>query len=282
MIDDEWGSTKLVEMLQGYGEERRPRTTSRQVLGISPEEFDKQFNEYLNDLLGEKVDGAAKVARTDEESARSRQGKELGPRSSSRRSSATNSIPDFVEGGNPYIDARRSQLRARATRQARPTCCSPISEHGGKSPELDQAARGLLDEAGRRDRGDRGSRQGLIYICAGRRRAALRSWASGCSRKTDLPEALREYQVLLAMDPLDQAGAHYNLARTYHKMRDPTTRGGKFCWRWRPRPIVPPGAKTAAGDRRRSKGTRSMNSRASDIRPAWNPTIRNRAETRAS
>jgi tetratricopeptide (TPR) repeat protein len=31
---------------------------------------------------------------------------------------------------------------------------------------------------------------------------------------------VREYQVLLAMNPLDRADPHYNLARAYHKMKD--------------------------------------------------------------
>jgi len=40
-----------------------------------------------------------------------------------------------------------------------------------------------------------------------------------------MAQAAREYQAILATNPLDVAGAHFNLARTYYKMNDrPRTR----------------------------------------------------------
>ena len=47
MIDDEWGFDEVVEILKGYGEGKSTADNIQAVLEISPEQFDKQFNEYI-------------------------------------------------------------------------------------------------------------------------------------------------------------------------------------------------------------------------------------------
>ena len=62
--------------------------------------------------------------------------------------------------------------------------------------------------------------EGLLYIAPGDEElhSPLGEWLLDADR---LDEALREFKTLLALTPVDLAGAHFNLARTYHKMEDP-------------------------------------------------------------
>ncbi len=216
MIDDEWGFDELVELLKGYREGKSTADNIQQVLEVSPEEFDTQFTEYLNDLLGDKVEALPKWREQMKKALEAAKAKNWADVIEPARQ-AIDLYPDFVEGGNPYTLLAEAQLE-QGNKRAAADMLQSYQQHGGKSPDSIKQLAGLLDEQGRRNEAIE-ALQGLIYIAPGdaELHQKLGSWLL---EEEDLPEALREFQVLLALHPLDQAGVHYNLARTYHKMRD--------------------------------------------------------------
>jgi tetratricopeptide (TPR) repeat protein len=216
MIDEEYGFDKLTELLKGYAEGKSTADNIQQVLDMPAEEFDKEFAEYLDGLLGEKVEAlpqwreemkraleAFKAKKWDEVVEPAQRAIEL--------------YPDYVESGNPYTVLAEAQLE-RGNKAAAADLLQAYQQQGGKSPESIKQLAGLLEELGRRGEAME-ALEGLLYIAPidADLHERLGNWLL---ESEDLEEAAREYQTLLALNPLNQADAHYNLARTYHKMKD--------------------------------------------------------------
>jgi tetratricopeptide (TPR) repeat protein len=216
MIDEEWGVESLVELLKGFGENKSTADNIRQVLEISPEEFDKQFAEYLDDLYGEKVEALPEWRAAMKKIAAAVKAETWGDVVEPARE-AIELYPDYVEGGNPYTMLAKAYTE-QGDKAAAADVLQRYQQHGGKSPESIKQLADLLDELGRRSEAIE-ALEGLLYIAPNDAdlHARLGGWFL---EEEDLPEAVREYQVLLAMNPLDRADPHYNLARAYHKMKD--------------------------------------------------------------
>jgi tetratricopeptide (TPR) repeat protein len=216
MIDDEWGFDDLVELLKGYGEGKSTADNIQQVLEISPEQFDTQFAEYLNDMLGEKVEALPKWREEMKKALEAAKAKNWADVVAPAQH-AIELYPDYVEGGNPYTILAEAHTE-QGNKRAAAGVLQAYQQRGGKNPEPIKKLAGLLDELGRRSEAIE-ALQGLLYIAPSdpELHQKLGAWLF---EEEDLPDALREFQVLLALNPLDQADAHYNLARTYHKMRD--------------------------------------------------------------
>ena len=57
--------------------------------------------------------------------------------------------------------------------------------------------------------------------------------------QNNVPGAIREYQAVLAMKPLDQAAAHYPTGQGAIAWRTaPTTPASRYCSRWKRRPAI--------------------------------------------
>ena len=72
----------------------------------------------------------------------------------------------------------------------------------------------LLEETGKLKEAE-AALERLNYIYPARCRAARHSWAICYLKTGDATGAVREFQVLVALHPIDAAGSHYNLARAY-------------------------------------------------------------------
>jgi tetratricopeptide (TPR) repeat protein len=216
MIDDEWGFDDLVELLKGYGEGKSTADNIQQVLEISPEQFDTQFAEYLNDMLGEKVEALPQWREEMKKALEAAKAKNWADVVAPAQH-AIELYPDYVEGGNPYTILAEAHTE-QGNKRAAAAVLQAYQQRGGKNPEPIKKLATLLDELGRRSEAIE-ALQGLLYIAPSdpELHQKLGAWLF---EEEDLPDALREFQVLLALNPLDQADAHYNLARTYHKMRD--------------------------------------------------------------
>ena len=216
MIDEEWGFESLVELLKGYAQNKTTPDNIQQVLDVSAEEFDKQFDAYLSDMLGEKVEALPKWRAAMKKAGEAAKAKNWTEVIEPARE-AIGLFPDFVEGGNVYVTLAEAYIE-QGDKLAAAEQLQSYQQHGGKSPESIKQLAGLLDELGRRSEAIE-ALEGLLYI-APNDAELHRKLGGWFLEEDDLPEAVRELEVLLAMNPLDKADAHYNLARAYHKMKD--------------------------------------------------------------
>jgi tetratricopeptide (TPR) repeat protein len=216
MIDETWGFSKLVDLLHGFGEGKETPENLQAVLGISAEEFDKQFKTYIQKRTGSLVEGFAewrKKLREALEAAKEEKWAEVIVAAEKAR----DLYPVYVESGNPYVLLAKAHEESGDKAAALESLVA-YEKHGGKDPETVNKLADLLNEAGRREEAVH-VLEGLIYVVPmdNSIHSRLGEWYLEANRG---PEAVREFNALLASNPLDLAGAHFNLARTYHKMKD--------------------------------------------------------------
>lgn len=218
MIDRQWGPEKLVELLKAFGRNTATDDAITEVLQVEISEFDERVQAYIKELLGPLAEedgldhwsGALKEAvaamreeKWDDAIAPATRGKEL--------------FPDYTGAGNPYV-VLASVYEKREDRDSSIREMLGYYQHGGRDPDELKKLAEWLEEAGRREEAMMVLDE-LIYVWPADEElhADLGDWllADGQSQ-----EALREYTVLLGMDPHDKAAAYFRLAETYHKMDD--------------------------------------------------------------
>jgi cellulose synthase operon protein C len=120
--------------------------------------------------------------------------------------------PDYVETGNVYTFVADACLK-KDDKACAIEEWGRYSKIGGRDPGTTKKYAKLLDEAGKKNEAVTALER-LNYIFPVD--AELHERLGGLLLDTgDAKGAVREYQALVAMHPIDAAGSHYNLARAY-------------------------------------------------------------------
>jgi len=210
-IAEKWGYSKLMAMVHSFGQVKTTPEAIRENLGMSPEEFDKQFLAWLDaqtkttvDHIDEWRKGVKQIAedvRAKKYDDVIREGKAI-----------RDFYPDYVEAGSVYefmADAyteKGDKAGARAELEK-------YNSVGGRSPFLIKKLATLEEEAGDPKKAA-AALDRLNYIYPEdeelhRRLGDL--WLA----QNNVPGAIREYKALIATKPVDAAGSHYQLAKAY-------------------------------------------------------------------
>ena len=212
-IAEKWGYGKLLDMMHDYAKLKTTPEIFHDVLGMSTEDFDKQFLAWLGAQTKNPVEHFEewrKQVKTMVEDLRAkkyddviREGKAI-----------ADYYPDYVEAGSVYelmadaYTAKEDKVSARKELEQ-------YNQVGGRSPLLIKRLATLEEEAGDPKKAaavlDR-----LNYIYPEDQELHKRLgdlWLA----QNNLPGAIREYQAVLATKPLDQAAAHFQLASALQK-----------------------------------------------------------------
>jgi tetratricopeptide (TPR) repeat protein len=216
MIAEEWEFEKLVELLQGFAKDKSTKQNVQDVLGIPAEEFDKRFLEYVGKRYGnvaENIEDWRKSLKSALEAAREKKWDAV--KEPARK--AQELYPEYVDSGNPYRLLAEAFIEEGDKKEAASQLLM-YRDRGGRDPETLHKLVDLLEETSQRVESIK-TLEELIYIWPAdtELHAPLGEWLLAAGR---LDEALREFNAHLSLQPLDKAGAHYNLAKTYHKMED--------------------------------------------------------------
>ncbi len=218
MIDREWGQDKLLRLLEAFGKDTPTADAIQQVLEISPEDFDKRLLDYVKELLGplaEKQGLQHWRAEMKQAVAAAREEKWDDVVEPAKR--AQEIYPDYTQSGSPYLMLADAYDK-KGDRNAAIGELLGYYQHGGRVPDELKKLAGWLDEAGRREEAITVLDE-LLYVWPADEElhTELGDWMLADNRNQ---EALREFNVLLSMNPHDKAAAYYRLAETYHKMND--------------------------------------------------------------
>ncbi len=211
-INEQWGYAKLLEMIEAFGRRKQTAQVIEQQLGLAPEEFDRRFLAWLDAKTRKLVDGldewrkqmkalaeAARAARHDEVLARGPALRDL--------------YPDFVEEGNAY-ELIAAAHQAKGDLAAAADELERYARAGGRSPAaLKQLAR-LRREQGR-TRDAVAALERLLYIYPVNDEELHSRLGELYLELGEHAGAIREYEAVIAMNPLDQAAARFHLARAY-------------------------------------------------------------------
>jgi len=217
LIAEEWGFEKIVELIHGYAENKSTPENFQQTLGVSAGEFDERFAAYLDDRYGEVVEDFEGWRELLEEALKAARDKRWEDVFEPARE-ALNLFPEYIEAGSPYgLLAEAYQTIGDETSAIQQLLA--YRDQGGYNPgSLNKLADLLIEQDRRREAIE--TLTELVYVKPGG--AELHQKLGGwLFEERRFEEAAREFQAVLALNPLDKAGAHYDLARTYHRMDKP-------------------------------------------------------------
>ena len=213
-IQMKWNYDKLLEMMHLFGARKTTPEVIRQALGMEPEAFDKEFLAWVEKEAGTAVSKSddwrkgmtalATLKRASDHGAIVDKAKEL-----------IAIYPDFVEPGSAYETAADSYLEMKDKAGARKTL-EQYANKGGKMPETLKKLATLQEEAGDKAAAARTLTK-INYIYPLKDEPMHRKLGELSLALGRLPDAIREFEAIVAGAPIDPATAHYDLATAYLK-----------------------------------------------------------------
>ena len=211
-----WGFSKLVELLRGFAEDRSTAANIQSVLGLDPEDFDKRFDAFMRETLGPALDGLPRWRRNLKaalEAAREGTWEAV----IEPAGKALEDYPQFVGAGNSYVLLATAHDKL-GDREEAIEMLRAYERLGGRQPETLKQLAGWLEEAGRSEEAAY-TYDGLLYNSPHDEEIHARL-GELLLEAGEYAGALREFESVLALDPLDRAAAEYNLANAYVKIGD--------------------------------------------------------------
>jgi len=215
-IATRWGQEGLKSMLALFAEGVETPDAVERALGISAEQFDKEFAAHLEAELGETVanlDGWQSAQRDAHRHADAGNWTEA-------LEAATRAIelfPDYVDEGSAYLIKAKAHEEAGDLEQAAATLAE-YRRRGGHDPTGLRALAKWRYEAGDLDEAIAVLEDVLLVApLAQDVHAELGDRLLEAGRPE---QALVEYQTFAAMNPHDRANVHYRLARAYRALDD--------------------------------------------------------------
>jgi tetratricopeptide (TPR) repeat protein len=208
-IAEKWGYQKLLDMMHSYAKLESTPDVVHNNLGISAEEFDRQFLAWLEAKTKVQVEHFAdwqKVLRAMIADLRAKNYDGAIAQGWTIR----DFYPDYIEPGSVYESLAEAYLAKQDKAAARKEL-ETYSKYGGRSSYWIKKLATLQEEA-REPKKAAASLNRLNYIYPEDQELHKRLgdlWLA----QDNVPGAIREYRAVLAMKPLDQAGAHFELAK---------------------------------------------------------------------
>jgi cellulose synthase operon protein C len=210
-ISQRWGESKLLDMIHEFAKNRPTIDVIKEQLGIAPEAFDKDFLAMIDKETSKTVAGFSDWTKQVREiSQLSKDGKYDEVITKGRAIEGV--YPDYVEAGNVYDFVAEACLK-KDDKACAMDELGRYSKIGGRDPDTMKKYAKLLQDAGKLKEAQAAlERLNFIFPVD----ADLHERLGGLMMQNGDPKgAVREYQALLAMHPIDLAGSHYNLGKAF-------------------------------------------------------------------
>jgi tetratricopeptide (TPR) repeat protein len=211
-IKEKWSEGKLLDMVHSYAKLESTPQVVEQDLGLVPEEFDKQFNGWVEQKYG------AEAAHFDEWRnklkalvAAAQQKKydvvlKDGP-------AMVAMYPEYVDEASAYEWIAEAD-HARGDDKAEAAILTAYEHQGGQMPEMLKRLAALEEDAGQKAEAA-ATLERLNYIYPVKDEDLHRRLGDLLYGLKQYDGAIREYSARIASNPVDQAGAQFSLAQAY-------------------------------------------------------------------
>jgi cellulose synthase operon protein C len=211
-IQTRWSADKLLDMVHSFAQLKTTPEVIQENLGMSAEDFDKQFQDWLY-----KQDGQP-AAHFDEWHAKL---KDLVEQAKAKNydgvikegAEVISLYPDYVYDANAYEFVAEAQ-EAKGDKKAAAAALTSYEKLGGRDPgtlkELASLEEGLGDPKEAAATLDR-----INYIDPSGDEDLHRHLGELWLAQQNYPGAIREFTAVVALHPLDKASAEFNLAQAY-------------------------------------------------------------------
>jgi tetratricopeptide (TPR) repeat protein len=210
-IKSRWGADKLLDMVHSFAQLKPTPEVIRQDLGMEPEEFDKQFLEWLDKDVGKTVANFDKWRASVKNLAQQAKNKNY-DEVLKEGEEVRQLYPEYVYPANPYEFMAEADL-AKGNKQAAVAILTDYEKMGGRNPQALKELASLEEELGKpADAAATLDRLNYIYPVDEELHRHLGDlWFAQKNYKG----AIREYSAVIALQPLDKATAQFNVARAY-------------------------------------------------------------------
>jgi tetratricopeptide (TPR) repeat protein len=211
-VKEKWSEDKLLDMVHSYAQLKTTPQVIQQDLGLAPDEFDKQYLAWINQKYGseaahfdawrEKLKALFEAARQKQFDAVLQQGTAI-----------VAMYPEYVGDASAYeLIADAAQMKGDAKTEE--VALAKYVHAGGQMPNLLKRLAALEESAGQRAEAA-GTLERLNYIYPVKDEELHRKLGDLLYGQKHYDGAIREYGAVIASNPVDKAGAEFNLAQAY-------------------------------------------------------------------
>jgi tetratricopeptide (TPR) repeat protein len=211
-IGEKWGEGKLLDMVHSFARLQTTPEAMQQNLNLAPEQFDQQYLAWIDAKYG------VEAAHFDEWREK------LKPLVAAAEQKQYDNVlqqgpavlalyPEYVDDANVY-ELMAIAYKARGSTQSEAAILTGYEHAGGQSPDLLNRLAQLEQQAG--EPADAiATLERLNYVYPVNDEDLHRRLGDLLYAQKQYDDAIREYKVAVASNPVDKAGAEFNLAQTY-------------------------------------------------------------------
>jgi tetratricopeptide (TPR) repeat protein len=211
-VKSKWGEEKLLEMVHSYAKSQSTTQVVQQDLGLTPEEFDKQYLAWIETKYG------AEAAHFDEWREKL---KMLVAASQQKQydtilaqgPAVVAIYPEYVGDANVY-ELMADANRAKGDAKAEAAQLTAYEHQGGQEPAVLKRL-ATLEEASGHQAEAAATLERVNYIYPVKNEELHRHLGDLLYAQKQYDGAIREYIAVVASNPLDKAGAQFHLAQAY-------------------------------------------------------------------
>jgi cellulose synthase operon protein C len=212
-IKSRWSEGKLLDMVHSYAQRKTTPEVIQADLGVSPEEFDKQYLQWLDKIYGAQAanfDQTRKALEQMAEAAKQKQYDAVIQEGEVVR----RKYPEYIGASNPYELVAVADL-AKGDKKAAEAVLIEYEKIGGDDPVTLKKLAALEEELGQ-PKEAAATLDRINYIYPVHDEELHRHLGDLWFAQSNYPGAIREYGAVVALNPLDKAGANFKLAQAYY------------------------------------------------------------------
>jgi hypothetical protein len=212
-IKSHWSEDKLLDMVHSYAQRKTTPQVIQADLGVSPEEFDKQYLQWIDQHYGtmaanfdqwrKALERVAEADKQKQYDAVLQQGEAV------RRM-----YPQYIGDANTYEFLATTDL-AKGDKKAAADVLTDYEKMGGEDPTMLKKLASLEEELGQ-PKEAAATLDRVNYIYPVHDEDLHRHLGDLWFAQANYPGAIREYAAVVALNPLDKAGAYFHLAQAYN------------------------------------------------------------------
>jgi tetratricopeptide (TPR) repeat protein len=212
-IKSHWGEGKLLDMIHSYAQRKTTPEVIQADLGVSPDTFDKQYLEWINQRYGKMAASFDEWRKALERAAEASKLKQYDV-VIQEWEKVRQMYPEYIGDANGYEFAAVADLN-KGDKKAATAVLTEYETIGGQDPGILKKLASLEEELGQ-PKEAAATLNRINYIYPVHDEDLHRHLGDLWFAQANYPGAIREYTAVVALNPLDKAGAHYNLAQAYY------------------------------------------------------------------
>lgn len=211
-IKTRWGEGRLLAMIHAYAVNQSTSEVVKQVIGMEPEEFDRQYLAWINqkyDAEASQFDNWRQKLKTLAIATQQKQYDTV----LSQGPEVLAMFPEYVGEANAY-ELIAEAYRAKADAKGESAVLIRYEREGGQNPTVLKRL-ATLEVADGHQAEAIATLERLNYIYPVKDEELHQKLGELLYGQKQYDRAVREYQAVVASNPLDKAGAQFHLAQAY-------------------------------------------------------------------